>query len=135
MWFFEPIARFYNWFLIAIGVEDMLWGSMYILGAAFLVVVALIFIVEKIKWLDSLTILFMSIGVFLLFGMFPMFVMQDSIRECKKVVVAELIDYDFIVYVNTCRTRTDMNGEFGEWKESKTLSIQREDSISQSLPQ
>ena len=124
MWFFEPIAWFYNQFLLFLGVKDMFAGSVFILGPAFLAVVALIFIVEKIKWLDSLNMLFLSMGVFFLFGMFPVFVMQDSIRECKKVVVAELIDYDSIVYVNTCRIRTDMNGEFGEWKESKIPHIE-----------
>lgn len=135
MWFFDPIARFYNWILVGLGVEDMLFGLMVILGLDFLAVMAVILITGKNTKFDSLNMLFLSIGLFFVFGMFPVFVMQDSLRECKKVIVAELTDYDSIVYVNTCRIRTDMNGEFGEWKESTALTVQKSTSLGQSLPQ
>ena len=124
MWIFEPIARFYNWILVMFGVEDMFLGSVIIFGYGFGVVIALIFITGKIKRLDSLNVLFLSVGVFIAFVVLPLGVLNDNLQECKKEVVVNIVEYDSSVYVFNCRHRTDMNGEYGEWKLTNVLHLE-----------
>ena len=124
MWFFEPIAQFYNWILILFGVEDILLGTASIFGIGLASVIALIYITDKIKRLDSFYGLFLSMGVFVAFVLFPLSVLNNSLQECKKEVITYIEEYDAIVYVNNCRSRTDMNGEYGEWKLTDVLHLE-----------
>ncbi len=124
MWFFEPIAQFYNWFLVLFGVEDIFVGSVFILFVGFAAVITLVFITNKIKWLDPFYGLILSMSVLFAFVMLPLSVLNDSLRECKKEIITHIEEYDAIVYVNNCRYRTDMNGEFGEWELTDVLHLE-----------